>query len=69
MSLNIMNVPGLSNHFDLRANISLYEIFDVLLFDETNCKLVKYAHGISGIALGGLYDPILRKPMLTSEKM
>jgi sRNA-binding regulator protein Hfq len=64
-----MDVPGLSNHVDLRANISLYEIFDVLLFDETNCKLVKYAHGISGIALGELYDPILRKPMLTSEKV
>ena len=53
----------------LRANISLYEIFDVLLFDETNFKLVKYAHGISGIVLGVLYEPILRKPMLTSDKM
>ena len=69
MSSNIMSVPDLSTHFDMSENISLYEIFDILLFDETNCKLVIYAHGISGIALGGLYDPILRKPMLTSEKM
>ena len=49
-----MNVPGLSNQIvDLHENIGLYEKFNVLLFNETNCKLDKFAHGISGIALDG----------------
>ena len=69
LSILSLNVQSLSNKIvDLRENIGLYEKFDVLLFNETNCKFDKLAHGISDIAPDGFHDPILQNPIRTSGK-
>ena len=55
-----LNIRTLANKIDkLRANITFYEKFDVLLFNETNCIKEKLTHGMSDICLPGFHDPIL----------
>ena len=64
-----LNIRTLVNKIGtLRENISLYEKFDVLLFNETNCIEEKLPNGISDITLPGFHDPILQSPIRSTGK-
>ncbi len=64
-----LNIRSLTNKVDkLRENISFYDKFDVLLFNETNFIKEKLPNGISDITLSGFHDPILQNPVRSTGK-
>ena len=64
-----LNIRTLVNKIEkLRDNIALYEKFDVLLFNETNCIKEKLPNGISDVTLPGFHDPILQNPIRRTGK-
>ena len=69
LSILSLNIRTLNNKIEtMRENIGLYEKFDVLLLNETNCIKEKLPHGISDITLPGFYDPIAQNPLRISGK-
>ena len=69
LSIFSLNVSTLGTKIDsLRENIAFYENFDVLLFNETNCKENKLANGKNDLKLEGFYEPIIQDPIRTSGK-
>ena len=53
---------------ELRENIALYKIFDVLLFNETNCRSKKLPNGKDDLELDGFYEPLIQDPIRPSGK-
>ena len=72
LSIFSLNVSTLRSKIDrLRENISLYDCFDVLLFNETNCKLKKLPNGeydTTDIELDGFHKPVTQNPIRKSGK-
>ena len=69
--LNIfsLNVQHLHNKIDkLRLDISDYQQFDLLCFNECNLKLETLPHGIADILLDGFHEPVFQPPIRTSGK-
>ena len=69
LSVFSLNIRTLLNKIaNLRDNIEFYEKFDVLLFNETNCKKENLPNGLLDITLEGFYDPIIQDPIRNSGK-
>ena len=65
-SLNIRSL--VKNISKIRDDISMYSKFDVLTFNETNCKVEKLPHGIHDLLLEDFHEPFLLPPSRTSGK-
>ena len=65
-SLNIRSL--VKNIHKLREEITTFEKFDVLAFNETNCTLDKLPHGINDLLLEGFHEPIIQAPLRKSGK-
>ena len=69
LSIFSLNIQTLLSKIDkLREDIALYEKFDVLLFNETNCKAENLPNGKDDIKLDGFYDPIIQDPIRSSGR-
>ena len=44
-------------------NISEYQKYDVICFNETNCNIEKLAHGIDDLLLEGFHPPLIQAPV------
>ena len=64
-----LNVRSLSRHIDeCRDNFSYSEQYDVLCFNETNCDTEQLPDGIENILIEGFHEPILQKPIRSSNR-
>ena len=69
LSIFSLNIRTLLNKIEnMRDNISLYEKFDVLLLNETNCIKAALPNGLADISLPGFYDPVIQDPIRCSGK-
>ena len=69
LSIFSLNVQTLTNKIDkLREDIALYENFDILLFNETNCRADKLPNGQYDLELNGFYEPIIQDPIRKTGK-
>ena len=66
LSLNIESLVGKVS--TMREEIELYQKFDVICFNETNCKLNKLPHGIKDLTLEGFHEPLVQEPTRSSGK-
>ena len=62
LSLNIQYLT-VSKFSTMREEIELFQKFDVICFNETNCKLKK-----EDLILDGFYEPLVQKPTRSSRK-
>ena len=60
MSLNIRSIHKNLPH--ITDNISDYQKYDVICFNETNCNFDKLANGISDLHIEGFHPPIIQAP-------
>ena len=65
-SVNIRSLTKHISHF--REEISTYEKFDVLCFNEANCRIDKLPNGIEDLTLDGFHEPFLQEPVRKSGK-
>ena len=69
LSIFSLNIQTITKKIDeLRENIALYKNFDVLLFNETNCKFDKLPNGKNDLKLDGFYEPFIQDPFRTTGK-
>ena len=72
LSIFSLNVSTLRSKIEaIRENILFYDCFDVLLFNETNCKLKKLPNGeydTSDIELDGFHKPVTENPIRLTGK-
>ena len=69
LSIFSLNIQTITNKVDeLRENIALYDKFDVLLFNETNCMAKKLPNGKNDLELVGFHEPIIQDPIRPSSK-
>ena len=69
LSIFSLNIQTLANKIDeFRENITLYNKYDVLLFNETNCIIDKLPNGIHDLILDGFYEPQVQAPRRSSGK-
>ena len=66
LSLNVQTLTNKISH--LRENISYYETFDALLFNEANCIVDKLPNGYDDILLESFHKPIVKPPARASGK-
>ena len=69
--LNIfsLNVQHLHNKIDkLRIDISDYQQFDLLCFNECNLKVETLPHGIADLFLDGFHEPVVKSPIRSSGR-
>ena len=61
LSILSQNIQTIGNKIEnLRVNISYYEQFDALLFNETNCIVESLPHGKNDLLIEGFHDPIVQ---------
>ena len=67
LSIFSLNVCTLRSKIDIiRENISFYDCFDILLFNETNCIVKKLPNGekdTSDIEIDGFHKPVTQNPI------
>ena len=64
-----LNIRSLSRHIDEgRENFSYSQKYDVLCFNETNCDVDQLPNGIENVIIDGFHEPILQKPMRSSNR-
>ena len=69
LSILSQNIQTIGNKIEnLRVNISYYEQFDALLFNETNCIVESLPHGKNDLLIEGFHDPIVQPPKRRSGK-
>ena len=69
LSILSQNIQTIGNKIqNLRENITYYEQFDALLFNETNCKVESLPHGKNDLLINGFHDPIVQPPKRRSGK-
>ena len=69
LSIFSLNIRTLANKIEImRENITFYENFDVLLFNETNCIFDKLPNGKTDIELDGFYEPLVQDHITHSQK-
>ena len=64
LSLNIRSLY--SKIGQMTDNITDYQKYDVMAFNETNCRLDKLANGIDDLTLEGFHPPIIQEPFRNS---
>ena len=63
------NIRSLTkNIHKLRENIGTYDKYDILAFNETNCAVENFAHGIKDLMLEGFHEPLVKPPLRKSGK-
>ena len=65
-SLNIRSL--IKNIHKIREDISIFNNFDILAFNETNCIVEKLPHKIKDLLLDGFHEPFILPPSRTSGK-
>ena len=64
-----LNIRSLAKNVQVIAeNITHFQKYDVLMFNETNCNLEKLANGADDLILDGFYPPVLSAPRRNSCK-
>ena len=64
-----MNIRSLFKNIDkLREDIEIYDKYDILCFNETNCTLEKLPNGINDVTLNGFHEPYIQNPIRTTGK-
>ena len=69
--LNVLslNIRSLSKNIPtINENITDFQKFDILCFNETNCNLEKLPNGTTDLIIDGFYPPILQAPARKSCK-
>ena len=66
LSLNIQSLVGKLS--TMREDIELYQKFDVICLNETNCKLDKFPNGTKDLMLDGFHEPLFQEPARSSGK-
>ena len=65
-SLNIRSL--MKNIHKIREDISIYNKYDILAFNETNCIVDKLPHKINDLLLEGFHEPFIQPPTRASGK-
>ena len=69
LSIFSLNVRTLANKISIfRENIALYENFDLLIFNETNCIVEKLPNNVDDLKLSGFHEPFVKKTSRSSGK-
>ena len=69
LSIFSLNVQTLANKISIfRENIELYENFDLLIFNETNCIVKKLPNELEDLKLNGFHEPFVKEPIRSSGK-
>jgi exonuclease III len=64
-----LNIRSLSKNINaLKEEIELYQKFDVICLNETNCIIEKLPNGLTDILLDGFHDPIVQAPIRSSGR-
>jgi ribosomal protein S18 len=66
LSLNIRSLA--KNIHTIKEDIELYQKFDILCFNETNCIVDKLPNGLDDLLLDGFHDPLVKAPIRTTGK-
>ena len=63
------NIRSLKNNVHkIREDLSSYENYDILSFNETNCKMDQLPHGIKDLLIDGFHEPFFKPPSRKSGK-
>ena len=65
-SLNIRSLQ--KNLANICDNVSEYQKYDLLLFNETNCNADKLANGLDDLMIEGFHPPIVQSPVRSTDR-
>ena len=64
-----LNIRSLSKNIGLiREEITAYQKFDVICFNETNCTVERLPNKINDLIMEGFYEPMVKSPLRSSGK-
>ena len=69
--LNVFSLNIRSLHKNLSAiqdNVSEYQKYDILCFNETNCNTDKLANGLDDLLIEGFHPPIVQSPVRSTDR-